>query len=75
MKREETIYICERCGGDIRIPAKKLGPLHLSANLPKEWRCIYSPENESLTVCNSCLADAQKHWLSYMQDTPSSQKK
>ena len=74
MKREETIYICERCGEDIRIPAKKLGPVHLSAKLPKEWKSIYSPENASVTVCHSCLADAKKHWLNFMQDEPTSKK-
>ena len=75
MKREETVYICERCGGDIRVTSRKFGPFHLSGKLPKDWNNLKDPDNKYMMSCNKCVSDFKQSWNKYMTETPSSKKK
>jgi hypothetical protein len=69
MKREETVYICERCGSDIRVVAKKFGPFHISGKRPSDWNTLKDPDNIYLLACARCVSDFRKKWNEYMQDS------
>lgn len=74
MKREETVYICERCSGDIRVPARKFLGFRQSGKMPRDWKDLTSPEGEGLMVCQTCLDEAKKSWTEYMRSVTLSEK-
>jgi len=62
MKKELTKIVCERCGHEKILDARKLGLIHKSASYPKDWQKIW----KGLRVCPSCGADWQEAWNKYL---------
>jgi hypothetical protein len=62
MKREETIVICERCGKEITLKAKKILGLRKSAKYPKNWAKIWDKKR----VCDTCHAEFLETWQKFI---------
>jgi len=62
MRRERTIFVCERCGMQREAPASKFGPIRKSAPYPKDWKKIW----KKIRVCPSCGADWEDAWNKYL---------
>ena len=62
MKKEKTVFICERCGMEKEAQATKIGPFRKSASYPKDWVKV----NKKLRVCPNCAKDFNDMWNKYL---------
>jgi len=62
MKKEKTVFICERCGKEKEADAFKLGPIRKSASYPKDWQKLW----KGLRVCPGCALSFQEAWNKYL---------
>ena len=62
MKKELTKIICERCGAERVMDARKVLFLRKSAPYPRDWRKIW----KNLRICPNCGADWEETWNKYL---------
>ena len=63
MKKEKTVFICERCGVEKEADASKILFFHKSAAYPKDWIKV----NNKIRVCPGCAKDFEEMWNRYLQ--------
>ena len=62
MRKEKTIFVCERCGVEKEASATKIGLIHKRASYPKDWKKV----NRKLRVCPNCANDFDNMWNKYL---------